>query len=76
VIFRSKFRQKFYDDASKIWIRCTQNSLKKLEGAELSMQLRGLIAGSQAHFPRLEGKKLKRDIKYFRTTGRKHLYIR
>jgi hypothetical protein len=41
VIFRLKFRLKFDDDASKIWIRCAQNSLKKLEGAEVSMQLRG-----------------------------------
>jgi hypothetical protein len=42
VIFRLKFKLKSDDDASKIWIRCTQNSLKILEGAEVSMQLRGL----------------------------------
>jgi hypothetical protein len=29
---------------SKIWIGCTQNILKKLECAEVSMQLRGLDA--------------------------------
>jgi hypothetical protein len=33
-MFRSKFRLKSDDDASKIWIRCAQNSLKTLEGAE------------------------------------------
>jgi hypothetical protein len=46
VIFRSKFRLKSDDDASKIWIRCTQNSLKKLEGAQVSMQLRGLVSSN------------------------------
>jgi hypothetical protein len=35
--------QKYGSGAPKIWIRCAQNSLKKLEGAEVSMQLRGLV---------------------------------
>jgi hypothetical protein len=41
--------QKYGSGAPKIWIRCAQNmdqvrqnSLKKLEGAGVSMQLRGL----------------------------------
>jgi hypothetical protein len=34
--------QKYGSGAPKIWIRCAQNSLKELEGAEVSMQLRGL----------------------------------
>jgi hypothetical protein len=32
-------RPKYGSGAPKIWIRCAQNSLKKLEGAEVSMQL-------------------------------------
>jgi hypothetical protein len=34
--------QKYGSGAPNIWIRCAQNSLKKFEGAEVSMQLRGL----------------------------------
>jgi hypothetical protein len=30
-------RPKYGSGAPKIWIRCTQNSLKKLEGAELGV---------------------------------------
>jgi hypothetical protein len=35
------------DDTSILWIRCAQNSLKKLEGAEVSMQLRCLLKEAQ-----------------------------
>jgi UBX domain-containing protein 6 len=45
-----KFRLKLDDVASKIWIRCAQNSLKKLRGAEVSMQLRGLLLNLQRQF--------------------------
>jgi hypothetical protein len=34
--------QKYGSGAPKIWIRCAQNILIKLEGAEVAMQLRGL----------------------------------
>jgi hypothetical protein len=44
-------RPKYGSGVPKIWIRCAQNSLKKLEGAEVSMQLRGLHPPKHFRYP-------------------------